>query len=585
MIIEEGTPVVHVGAARSRWALAVVAAVAALAVAIGGVVGAFVVSGRGFGAGVGSAASYVPADAFVYMELRLDLPGDQRAMLRAVLDRFGDLNPDSVLGTELGKTLDDALAKSKAPFRYTTDVAPWFDGQLAVAMTDYPSTADPAKMTFPSTVALLGLRDAAAATSLADRLRAELQKQGSQFTSETHGATQVWSLVTDASSVPMKPGFAYAVTTDHLLMGSSSASVTTALDIHAGTSPALAGRDDVDRLASRLPADRVGFISVDYAPVWKQLRADAERSSPGLGKLFETFAAATPSFAVGAARIEADRLAFTSLSDAATGTFAPENGERKLARWIPGNAIFVSEGGKLGTKLEQGVIALKSGLGTAGPSIEQIGQAEAALGGKLESFVSWIGDGALVAGWDGGQPYGGLVLVPTDVAAARQRLGQLAALASLGAGQQGSAIKVSHETVAGVDVTTFRSGAAASADTSIGGFFPSVVLQYAITDQRVLIGLGDRFVGRALQLQEADSLAASQRYLSALNEVGGTNNAGATFIDLAALRTAIETAIPAESKADHARQIQPYLTPFDYLVGVSRVVDGRLEQRAAIVVK
>jgi len=584
MIIEEGTPVVRAAAARPRWPVVVVTAVAALAVAIGAVAGAFLVGGRGAGAGVGSAASYVPADAFMYLELRLDLPGDQRAMLRGVLDRFGDLNPDTVLGAELGKTLDDAVAKSQAPFRYTTDVAPWFNGQLAVAMNDYPSAADPAKMTFPSTVAFLGLRDATAATALADRLRAELQKRGSQFTSEMHGATQVWSLVADASAGTMQPGFAYAVTPDHLLLGSGTASVTTALDVHAGTRAALAGRDDLARLASRLPTDRVGFFAVDYAPVWKQLRAGAERTSPGLGKLFDTFATATPGLVVGAARFEADRLVFTSLSDAPTGTFAAANSQRSLARWIPGDAILVSEGGSFGPKLEQAVIALKAGMGVSGPSSQQIAQAEAALGGKLESYVSWIGDGALVAGWAGGQPYGGLVLVPTDVAAARQRLGQLAALATLGAGQAGG-IRVSHQTVAGVDVTTFRSGAAAGGSMPVDGFAPSVVLQYAVTEQRVLIGLGDQFVGRALELQEADSLAASQRYLSALNEVGGTNNAGSTFVDLAALRTAIETAIPAASKAEYAQRIQPYVAPFDYLVGVARVVDGRLEQRAAIVVK
>ena len=583
MIVEDGTPVVRAAAARPRWPVVAASLVAALAVAIGAVAGAFLIGGRGAGGAVGGAASFVPADAFMYLELRLDLPGDQRSMLRSVLDRFGDLNPDTVLGTELGKTLDDALAKSQAPFRYTTDVAPWFNGQFAVAMNDYPTAADPATMTFPSSVAFLGLRDATAATALADRLRAELQKKGSQFTSQMHGATKVWSLVTDASVGTMTPGFAYAVTPDQLLLGSGSTSITTALDVHAGARPALSGRDDLNRLASRLPADHVGFFAVDYATVWKQLRADAERTSPGLGKLFDTFATATPGLAVGAARFEADRLAFTTLSDAQTGTFAAVNSQRSLARWIPGDAILVADAGGFGPKLEQAVIGLKAGMTVSGPASQQIAQVEAALGGKLESYVSWIGDGAVVAGWTGGQPYGGLVLVPTDVAAARQRLGQLAALATLGAGQNG--IAVTHESVAGVDVTTFRSRPAAGGSMPMDGFVPNVVLQYAVTDQRVLIGLGDRFVGRALELQEADSLAASQRYLTALNQVGGTNNAGSTFVDLAALRTAIETAIPAAAKAEYAQRIQPYVTPFDYLVGVARVVDGRLEQRAAIVVK
>ena len=46
VIIEEGTPVSRPAGARPRWAVAVIAAVAILAIAMGAVAGAFLVGGR-----------------------------------------------------------------------------------------------------------------------------------------------------------------------------------------------------------------------------------------------------------------------------------------------------------------------------------------------------------------------------------------------------------------------------------------------------------------------------------------------------------------------------------------------------------
>lgn len=585
VIIEQGTPVTTPAARRPRLTMVVVAAVAMLAIAIGAVAGAFLVGGRGAGAGAGAAAAYVPADALMYMEVRLDLPGDQRQMLRQVLDRFEPIDTDTVLGEGLATWFDDAMKSSDPRLTYSKDVAPWFTGETAFALIDYPAMADQANMKLPNMVAFLGVRDRAAARSAADRLRGELEAQGSRFTSEMHDGTEVWSLVVDGPApdgmTMMSPGFAYAVTADQLLIGPGKDSLARALDVHAGASSSLAQREELRTLASRLPADRVALLTTDSTTMLKQLRADVSATNPEVAGLLDTMAASVPPFAVGAARFEADRLTFDLVSAAPKGAYALENRDRNLARWAPSDAIFFADGPNLGRSLSQMTAGLKSAMGV-GATKERLDQVQSALGGDLESFVDWIGDGAVVAGWDGAQPYGGLILVPTDPDVARQRLSQLTALAKLAAGQAGMKLSVSDETVAGVTVTTFRY----QQDAASEGFgLPGVAVQYAVTDERVIIGFGDRFVGRVLGLQESGSLAASERYRSAMATVGGLNNAAGSYLDLKALREAVETAIPATERATYEREILPYLEPFDYLVGATRLDGDVATLRSAVVVR
>src|SRR5687768_6810754 len=150
-----------------RLQLAVIGAVVVLAAGIGLVLGLTILSGRGQSA-LGASAAYIPADAVMYMEARLDLPAGQRESLRAILERFPAVNADEVLGTALATTLDEALASGDAPFTYSGDIAPWFDGRLALSLLDYPIPTDPAStdpmsVELPSMAFLVGVRDAAAA--------------------------------------------------------------------------------------------------------------------------------------------------------------------------------------------------------------------------------------------------------------------------------------------------------------------------------------------------------------------------------------------------------------------------------------
>ncbi len=581
MIIEEGTPTISSGVPRPRWIVAVVAAVAILAVAMGGVAGAFLVNGRAAGAGVGAAAAYVPDSAFMYMEARLDLPGDQRTLLTQMLAHFPD-GAGSLLGDELAKTLDDKLSKTGAPISYSSDIAPWFDGRLALAILDYPASDAVLRGEMPQVLAFAGVKDATAATALADRLRAAAEKDGQKFTSSTHAGVDIVSGSTTAEGHAQT--FAYAITADEVIFGTDAARIATALDVHAGSAPSLEANADVRKLSANLPGARVATLVANYAPALVQLKSDLQKSGMP-AELFDTFASSAPGLMVGSGRIEADRLRFDAAVAMPADGHQAANRTRQLAGSIPADAIFVAEGNDLGASLARMVTALKQSAGAAGaPDKAQVAQIESVLGAKIEDFVSWIGDAALVAGYADGQPYGGLVVTPTDATVATQRLGQLTSLARLA----GKGISVEQAQVAGVDVTTLRLAASSGVDPMGMGVIGPTVVQYAVTPQQVVIGFGDKFVSRVLQLKSDASLAASARYRAAMDGVGGTSNAAAAFLDLSALRTTLESVVKplgGDMWSHYVSDVQPWLAPLDYAVGTTAADGGLVVQRSAIVLK
>jgi hypothetical protein len=556
-----------------RLRLAIIGAVVVLAVAIGLVLGLTVLQSRGE-TSLGPSAAYVPGDAVIYMEARLDLPAGQRESLRAILERFPTLDPDQVLGEALADTLDDALASS--PFTYSGDVAPWFDGRLAVTLLDYPLNTDAAMLQLPATAALLGVRDASAAAVFTDKLRSEASASGSSFTPSDHAGTTIWTLRVDTpTSMPMGGfGFAYALTDDQLLLANGSSTVEMLLDVHAGTGDSLAERDELSDLTEHLPAEWAGIVTMDMAAMLESTRAQLEASSPELADALEIYLGAIPSLMAATIGFENDAVRLDGVSTMPGGDLAPSNGQRNLAASVPQDAILFADGANVGSGLAKAITGLRASLAAlpdSGMASDQLAQVEAALGADLEDFVSWIGSGAMAAGWDGEQAWFGLVLEAADASTAAQRLGQLRALVELAAMDPSAQVEVTTETVGEVEVTSIT-----VAGTSMGGAVPftDLVVQYALSGDTALIGFGDRFVGRAVEVASGESLADSDRFQDAVGRFGGTDNAGAFFLDLTALREAAEAAVPdwdAAAMTSYANDVRPNLEPLDYFAGVTRV--------------
>jgi len=569
----------------SAWRTAVIGLVAVLSAGIGLALGGFLLETR-TGA-VGTAAAYVPATAPFYIELRLEPSVEQDASLRELLGRF-----PAIEGVDLGRPLYDQMvelideqlaAEAGVEVSWAEDVAPWFDGHVAFGVTDIPLAAmdpmDPmAVPPIPDMVVVAGVADAAGARESIARIAAE--QPDMETTESDHLGVTVHSLTSGEG--------AYAVTDDALLFAPTAEAITAALDTAADPALRLSDAPGVAEMAAELPSDWLAFVAYDFTELMAAAFAQAEGEPAA--DAFRSLMEGQPVRGAMAMSALGDRFAMDAVSEAPTGAFAVENVDRGLAGEVPADALYFSDGGNIGTALAALVGALTTAAEEDPAMAEQIRTAEAALGADLEEMVAWIDSGAIVAGWDGSEPYAGLVLVPNDVLAAQRRIGQLVTFAGLAAMDATSGITVDEAEVAGATVTTIT-WADPNAMPMEGVPVPTgLAVQVTVTDDRALIGLGETFVSRVLQLEAADSLAAEPRFADAIAALGPTANAGVAWLDLAGTREAVEAALgPMLGSLDpdgaYESEIQPWLLPLDRMVTVT-VLDGEvLVQRSALLIK
>jgi hypothetical protein len=571
VVTHSGVP--EPGSRMSRWQLAVIAAVVALAAAIGVVLGFTVLSERSNA--LGGAASYLPSDTVFYAEARLDLAPAQASSLHAILERFPAADAEMVLLDEIGKAIDGGLTGSGSPITYAADVKPWFDGRVGIGLLNYPLAALTAgDATVPDMAALFGVKDPVAAQAFADALHQAGESSGATFDSTQHAGVTIWaSRSPNPSGMSMGEG-AFAVTADQMLVANSSATIEALLDANAG-SESLGTRRELQQLVGHLPADWVGFFAVDTRQIIDATRDAVAKQDPSVAAVMEPYLANVPPLAVSSFSLKDDALVMDAAASLPGGDLAPQNSRRDLAAQVPGDALFFADGGNVGSGLAQLVTAMRAGIAAqpGGEDAKQmLQQSEAALGADLEDFVRWIDSGALAVGWSGDAPYGGLVLKAADAGAATARVNQLRALLDLAVSQSGVQIKVTTDTVAGVEVTTVDFAAALGGPGATTGM-PEAKVQYAIRDDTVLIGVGGDFVARSLRLADGKSLAESDRFAAAVSRFGGDDNAGVVFLDLAAIRGVVEKAAGQGLPPEYASQIKPNLEPLDYLATVTRV-DG-----------
>ena len=570
----------------STWRVAVIAVVTVLAAGIGVALGGFLLTNRT--PAVGAGASYVPATAPFYVEVRLEPSTAQDLALRELLGHFPPIDGVDLgqpLYVQLADRLDELLAEEGAGVSWSADVEPWFDGRAGMALLDVPTQAMTGDMPMgevaePSMVVLLGVTDRALAEASIERLIAAAEETVA-FTEQTHAGVTI--------RVAADEG-AYALTDDQLLIAPRADDVIIALDAHADGTNALGEAEENARLTDALPADWLAFGIYDFTEIMRASLDAAGTESPemteALGRLIED----QPLRGAVALTAAGDRVSVDAASIPPTGEFAPRNADRGLAHEIPGDTLYFADAGNIGPTLAAFIQPMKDAIATTPEGEEQVRTLEAALGADLEELVSWVGDGALAVGYDGTEAYGGLVLVPTDRDEAERRLEQLASFAALAALDPASGVTVDDVTVDGVAVTTIRwEDASAEPDP----MFPTptgVSVQFAVTAERAYIGIGERFVGRVLELDPADSLASETRFTDAVVEMGGTSNTGVAWLDVTGVREALEAAMgPMIAMMDpdgvYEAEIKPWLVPLDRFVSVTRLEDDLLVQRTALLVE
>jgi hypothetical protein len=352
-----------------------------------------------------------------------------------------------------------------------------------------------------------------------------------------------------------------------------------ALDARA-TGTTIAASDELTPLLEALPDDWLAFGIVDLTDT---MTAALEASGPAvstdaMARILEH----QPLRGAFALTATGEGLSMRAAAAPPTGPFAAANADRGLAGAIPGDALSYAEGGNVGPALAEIIAGLKEAAAAEPEAAEGIATAEAALGTDLEELVAWIDDGAVAIGWNEREPWAGFVLTPSDRPSAERRLGQLATFARLAAMDPDSGITVTQETVGEVTVTTIRW------ENGSSGFVPgtptSMCVEYALTDDHVLVGLGERFVRAALALDPADSLAAAPRFADSVTALGGPEAAAIAWMDLAGIVDAGREAAGPMLGGEGAAVLE-WLRPFDLLVSVARIADGVLVQDTVVHVR
>ncbi len=605
-----------------RWVAALLVVVL---VVVAGIGGTLLLTGST--AATSAVLTYVPADTVLYAEVRLDLPGSQRAEVANTLSAFPGFADQASLGTKLGEVLDRVVkAATGDKHDYQTEIAPWFGGQLAVAegpqailsasgnagagavapvptpgdLASLPActggpaaTATPAAPT-PAASGSLSL-DGMAVTpralvlaSVTDSQKASawvgsvLAGTGAAATDLTCGGVAVHLVRADAP-VAGAPDAAWAVLGDRVLVAGDLDSVR--LAIATGGTGGLASTPNLGKAVAAVSGDHVGFL---YAAV--RAAASAQLAAlPATGAGASPDAAAgllsgmLPEWVAGDLRAAGGNLVLDTVGPAPDGS-SSANRASDLASLAPPDTIALVDAHDAGAALT----ALRAKVAadpSLAPSLKQLDDA-IGLAGGWDQVVGWIGDAGIAITRTGSGVSGGILVRPADASAAKHLFTQLRSLLDLTGASSGLAISdqsYKGETITTIDLSSLAPLAQSALGGSLGGTTvpSSLKLAYAVTDKVVVLTPDPSFAKAVIDAaQGGGSLATSARF-SALLGTAGAMTTGLTWVDLAAVRDLAESAMPAAERAKYDADVRPYLLPADALISTS-VTDNGLSRGTVI---
>ncbi len=566
---------------RLRWAAAI--AVVALVIGATGAVAALLTGSAAQSTVIG----YVPAHSVVYGEVRLDLPGDQRRAVGEFLSKFPGFKDQAALETKLDEALDDFIkSATKGDQSYTADIKPWFDGQLGFSVGPLPPAAsmtkDASALDAAHYLAILSVKDPAAAQAWFDGV---IKKSGAKTTTETYAGTTL-----TISAEPDKPKAAFAVIDGKVAVIGDVASVKEAIDTKGNSG--FAGEPGPKAALGAADGDHVGFVYVGVKALLDWSTDVAKAASPDAGTaanaaLTGPLAKAIPAWTAYWLRFESDALVMDAAAPKPATPIGPtENRTSVVVDHVPASAVVASVSHDLGASLQQ----LKALYGSDPANKELLAQLDTALNlvGGSDAALKWIGDTAVVVNVPGGTPEAGLVIAPTDQAAASQLFTALKAFIALGGSTQG--ITVHEESYNGTTITIVDLGDLGKrlgmGDLTVGAApLPTghVEIAYAVTDDVVVIGSGPGFVKSVLDTTKGTSLASDAQYKDLADRAGA--GTGSTFVDITAIRGLLEKAMvgkDAAAKAKYESDVKPFLVPFDALYA-SSATSGDLTTSTVII--
>ena len=521
---------------RLRWGI--VGAVV-LTVALVTAAGAFVLSGA---AGAKSlTASAAPKNALAFLEVRVDLPGDQRAKLADFMSHFPGFQDRAQFDNALDELLNRLTGSVSPDLSYTSAFKPWMEGEVSIAAMDIGTVTAGKTTALPTSVAIFALKDRTAAEGW---IAAELGRQKIVTTSQDYAGTVLFTTGSGANA----GAYAYAFTSQDLLVGTVRG-VKAALDSKAGGS--LADNANYQAAMDSLSGDSLARFYVDPRGL---LSAEIDAASAAGSKA--TFAAAAqdlPAWMAGSVRAESNRLV-VSVAYPRTAATAAGNHVSRLASSVPGNAAAVFELHSAGKAITQALAAYAAQM-PGDKTLQTIRGYLAQIGG-----VDWLGDGVAVVTKNGATIGGGVLVEAPDAATASAKVASIANLVTLAGGTM--KITASDETYKGSTITVIHIPA-----SSQTGATP-IDIAVAAKGNLIVGGYSDAFVKAVLDTTAATSLASQADY-SAVMTAAGSSNQQSFYVNVAAVEDEIGRALfGSRWTADY----KPY---FDHLGSVAgATVDG-----------
>jgi hypothetical protein len=521
------------GRNRLRWLLAL--AVAALAVAV--TVGAVLLFGRST---TPSALQYIPGDAAIVGELRMDLPGDQLEHLGNLLAHFPGFADQSTLSTKIDESMKRFLAVGgQTGLDYLSDVKPWLNGPA------FAGVMAPALTTTGGT----GNAVIAATTNGAVDCVALFKNQ-----TATHESYRSLDLVTSAD------GRLTCVVDGRQALLGDLATVKLALD-------AKANGTGMDRNAgysaarSALGLDRLATLFVSGSALASIMPSPS--STPGAQDL-SALTGPIPDWTMVGVRSEDDALVVDSV---AAPVVQPANGpsllplpaahESVLAPMVPADTLVFVESEGAGVALQN----LLSRLQTI-PNLSSAFQMLDGMGGPSQ-LVGWIDDAGVAVSVHGTTPSAALLIVAKDEASASSRVAALGALLTISGG---NSIQVKPSTIAGVAVTTVTI-------TDLGSLIPQgevpgltvpatgpISFSIAAHGKVVIVTSGEEAMTAILDVAAGASLADDATFKLAAQR-GLANSRTTVYVAAGATVDLVQRLLPADELATFTSDVLPYVEP------------------------
>lgn len=566
-----------------RWAVALVATVM------------LVVSGSGLvvfaqsGAGESRGPQFVPADAAIYLEGRLDMPAGQDEALAQMLTAFPGFADTSSFDMKLEELLSGLGSEMGLEVPMDEVFGDVLTGEIGLAIVDF----DEAVMSGTDPLVLVGMAiaDPDMAQAMLDDLTAEAAADGSA-SEEMYADT---AIISDATT-------AAAVHADWLLLSNDVEQVKASIDVLDGSAESLADQAAFAEAFARVPVAHLAAAYVDLASFGGLLDMAGMMASgqAGVELPMGDLGAMLPSNMVAYLAAEPDRINLEAVVTPGEQTAPLPVGESDLATVFPSDTQVYLEAREVGSSVESalGQIAelleeqegLLPGDGAGGEAdgmsdIEMLfgedSPIASILGAPLPQVLDFVDDLGVGLGLDSDGMWLGIAGEVNDEDVATERVSNVVSLLRLFGGDPAeSGISVETEMVGDVEVTRIvlpldTMTAEAGVPIELGD-----ALSVAVADGKLLLGLGD-FVQTALLGDAGDSLAASAGYLDALGE--DAVNAGFMYMNASEMVTELDPLFA--SMVEDWEDIQPYASAADSIVAVmTGEDDGAVRMRLTKVV-